>query len=333
MNQNFTQLEKDLERAANGVTLSVHEKDTGRTALRAYMKQTGRSLRSPYQNFMILTVRSMTLLLIIVVSGGSIASASESSLPGSMLYSVKTQVTEPLRAVLLSGSEARADFAVERASRRLEEYAQVSKENRLDEVTSNALAEALQTHVATANKEIQALAQEGNETGAFDATSDLYSILEAHAEVLDRLDDAHPGTVPEDGELAQTLADALESTESLSTSFETSITSSLDTPKIEAALKNQQEEVGVLVRALEAYATSTPVSFDSADALTLAKALTEVRSLMEEATRAQDENRLTDALSLYADANAKVNQLDIILKADSQLGVDIINATSSSDTE
>ncbi len=97
-------------------------------------------------------------LLIVVLSGSTVA-ASENALPGDILYSIKVHVTEEVRASLAVSPKAKADWALARAERRLEEAATLELAGNLDEVTRAEIDTNLDEHVLFASENGQKLGE------------------------------------------------------------------------------------------------------------------------------------------------------------------------------
>lgn len=79
---------------------------------------------------------TLVALLIIVVTGGGVASAAEGAIPGDVLYPVKIEVNEKIRTAFAKTPVAKYRLAVELVERRLEEAerledrGQLNKKNR-----------------------------------------------------------------------------------------------------------------------------------------------------------------------------------------------------------
>ncbi len=109
-------------------------------------------------------------VLIVAISGGTVA-ASESALPGDILYLVKVHVIEEVQATLAITPKARADWAVARAERRLEEAAALALAGNLNDKTRAELEINLDKHVRSAVKSRQQLEGENNDSAADVRTS------------------------------------------------------------------------------------------------------------------------------------------------------------------
>ncbi len=94
-----------------------------------------------YHMFRFLHLRQTVLVasLVLFVSFGTVAVSAEKSLPGSLLYSLKTHINEPIRAAVAMTPEARINVEAELIDRRIAELEALSLSNRLDTVVEAKL--------------------------------------------------------------------------------------------------------------------------------------------------------------------------------------------------
>lgn len=136
------------------------------------------------------TVYASALALVIIVAGGTqVTSAAEDAVPGDILYPIKVSLTEPL-ALALSGSERKAEFAAEFASRRVIEAATLSEKGKLDEKTADTLAVNFSKHVDTVTKETGALEAKGDVAFSLAIRTDL------EQKIASRVEDIVPDVAP-----------------------------------------------------------------------------------------------------------------------------------------
>ncbi len=108
------------------IALSHTERSTLRSALIAHMSEHGarQAAPSPWSSFYFAKrIQVVSLSLVIVISyGSSVTFAAEGSLPGDMLYPVKTYVNEPIvRVVTVTSPASEAAFETKLLEKRLEE--------------------------------------------------------------------------------------------------------------------------------------------------------------------------------------------------------------------
>ena len=146
MMNHMTDMKKDfLKQGIEGmrqVRLSPAEKGAMLSRLLAYAEEHPAASKSPYVwNFFARAYARAAGLrfeyaiagaLILILAGGTAASAAEGALPGDWLYPVKIGITEPLRGALVVGDPAKAEWEAERTVRRLEEAESLAEQGRLD---------------------------------------------------------------------------------------------------------------------------------------------------------------------------------------------------------
>lgn len=131
---------------------------------------------------------SVFLIIALVLAGtGSLSFASENALPGDQLYPVKVNINEGARAFLSFSGEGKAELAIERVERRLEEAEKLALEGKLEESIGGSLEARLRNHLGKVNELALRLEEKGNTEAAADVRSHLESSLEAHARILAEL--------------------------------------------------------------------------------------------------------------------------------------------------
>lgn len=91
-------------------------------------------------------VALLAALVVVGLSAGGVVYAAEGSLPGDPLYTIKTEVTEPLATALAVTPAAQRDWQETLARRRLDEAATLSSQGRLGTTTELALTAAFVEH-------------------------------------------------------------------------------------------------------------------------------------------------------------------------------------------
>lgn len=128
--------------------------------------------------------RGFALSLILVMATGT-AAASTPSLPGDILYPIKTRVAEPVQTVLIPTAEGKASFQASLASRRLEEATQLAVMQQLDPVTEQQLAEDFEAHVEKSLSVAEEIKAEGDVQTSLAIRSDLEAKVTAHKDILE----------------------------------------------------------------------------------------------------------------------------------------------------
>lgn len=126
---------------------------------------------------------ALALVLILFVSGGTVAFAAEGSLPGDVLYPIKVSVNEELVLRFAARTpEAKAAFEAHRLERRLEEAEDLVAQGRMTQEKRVVLETNIHMHASHAR--VERAFEEANDDAAVAADIRLESLLNAHAEVL-----------------------------------------------------------------------------------------------------------------------------------------------------
>ena len=140
---------------------------------------------------------ALATIVILLVSGGSVMYASEKALPGDILYKVKVDLTEPLRDKFKRTPEARVEWEVAKATRRLKEAETLARENKLDEPRRVKLEQDFEKHsdkIDAGLKEIreareiktpQSSKAEGKEDKTEKIERDFVSAVASHKKILE----------------------------------------------------------------------------------------------------------------------------------------------------
>jgi hypothetical protein len=138
-----------------------------------------------YKTFSMRLYAGFAAVLLIVMSAGGTAYASENSLPGDVLYSVKVGIAEPIQTALVPSERGKAAWNAILAERRLEEAAQLAAQNRLTPAAQTELAANFTAHVAASETHAASLQKSGDTSGSLSVQSDLEARLTAHEQILD----------------------------------------------------------------------------------------------------------------------------------------------------
>jgi len=128
------------------------------------------------------------LVAVLLLAGGT-AYASGDALPGSPLYTVKVKVKEPIEVVLAGTPKEKAEKHSELAEERLEEAAKLAVNETLDADTQVYLEQEFSEHVDSTLAAAETLEENGEAKASLDVRSHLEASLEAHADILDLVED------------------------------------------------------------------------------------------------------------------------------------------------
>ena len=128
-------------------------------------------------------------LLLVAVSMGGVAYASNDALPGDRLYAVKTKVVEPVESALLRDPRSQATWNAILAERRLAEAAALAAEGTLDEATRAELESSFAVHADRSRSKAEEVRAKGDVAVALAMHSDLEARLSAHADLFSYIAD------------------------------------------------------------------------------------------------------------------------------------------------
>ncbi len=129
---------------------------------------------------------SVIVALLLIISGG-FASASSGSLPGDLLYSIKTSIVEPLRGAFVVSPQAKAQWESMLASERLHEAEILADEGTLDLPKQKQIDTLLGQHTTAFTSALVEAAQ-ATSTEEVDHLKTKFSArLKAHTILLDTI--------------------------------------------------------------------------------------------------------------------------------------------------
>lgn len=182
----------NIKAEASHIRMSTAEKAAMRALLRERFEGHSAPVKSPY-SFAALRSFSgvgsnhfrmvIAGLLVFVLTGAGTASAAQGALPGDLLYTVKINVTEPVKVALASTPAAKAAVHAELADVRVEEAQALAAQGRLDATTTAALATNFDHHAQNA-QEFADAAEEEDPAAATQVKTKLASSLAANGAVL-----------------------------------------------------------------------------------------------------------------------------------------------------
>ncbi|MDP2650359.1 MAG: DUF5667 domain-containing protein [bacterium] len=183
-------LEKQLDKLGTEVSLSRTEKDAMREHLHEYMAHfpiRRGVVHTPIAIYTWVSYRATAFALVaalVFTSGVGVTYAAAGALPGEPLYAVK-EFSEEVKAVLAVGDEARAEWAVARTHRRLEEASVLAAKDKLDDDTRTIVEEKFEKNLSRAQAKIEKL-RERDDTAAETLETILAVGVEASAEILEK---------------------------------------------------------------------------------------------------------------------------------------------------
>lgn len=155
---------------------------------------------------------AFSFLLVLGVTGG-VAAASEGSVPGEALYSIKIHVNEPLMTALAATNVDQAKVAAKIATRRADEAVTLASRGELSAQNQQYLSQEFTKSVAKAADRANKLAESGDTVAAANVQADFAANLAGEAQALGALSNSQT-----DGQRAATekmLATVVSTSESV----------------------------------------------------------------------------------------------------------------------
>ena len=135
-------------RSSTRLAMTESERERGREFLVRYMAMhpARRETRVSRYAFLFHPMPLIASLLMIVVSGVSVAGAAEAALPGDTLYAIKVNVNEEVKLALATSPAKKADVSLARAEARLAEL-EILASRGIDETLRDEIDERVDEHV------------------------------------------------------------------------------------------------------------------------------------------------------------------------------------------
>lgn len=189
-------MSKDLEKliqSAKQINLSSEEKDLIRARVQDFIeltpitKQASKPILSPFTSHISVSYfsKAISFALIILVAGGStISYASEDTLPGDTLYTVKVNVKEPLEQKLAFTPQAKLEVKTKQVEKRLTEAQTLLQNNDTSPEKHKEVESRVEKQVEEISQTITELQEKGDVETILSTTSKLQPVLKAHQEAL-----------------------------------------------------------------------------------------------------------------------------------------------------
>lgn len=140
---------------------------------------------SPYaQVFSFRFEYTIATMLIVLLAGGSVASAAVATLPGDILYPIKISVLEPIQGAFITGDVPKAHWAEEKTIRRLEEAETLAAQGRLSLVSVQTIKDNFEKSANEFNSIMQSSEAIASSTQLVDTRIDFEAKMSAHSQIL-----------------------------------------------------------------------------------------------------------------------------------------------------
>ncbi|HBU06956.1 MAG TPA: hypothetical protein DEB09_02640 [Candidatus Magasanikbacteria bacterium] len=249
------------------------------------------------------------LIAAILAMGGGTAAAAENSLPGDLLYPIKTQVTEEVRSALAISSEAKVAWENRRAERRLEEVEKLSSEGKLTTSTSAMLANKFEEFSKKADARLQKLQDAGKltEEQAQKLKANFEVAVKAHDEVLSRIRDRE-----EDREkmkdVVESLHEQASSTIKDRLEHEWELIKKSSTTTLSNVAENRKNAAQNKIDEVEKFINDNADKVSIENKAEAVKKLGEAKKLVVDGNKAFDEGKYGEAVVKYSESHRKAQE-------------------------
>ena len=149
-------------------------------------------------------------ILIALLLGGSVSFASESAIPGDMLYPIKVHMNENIRDAFAVSDEAQAKLDADLAAERLLEAEKLAADGRLNASVQAQLGAEFTARAKGAEEGALKLSHEGKGEAAAEVVSAIELSTKTHTGILSALVVTKPALEVEVGALLQTVRSSRE---------------------------------------------------------------------------------------------------------------------------
>lgn len=185
--------EKFLKEAKKNALLS-EEKEEIKSQLLSFIKENpevanGEPLpnRASFVNIRPAFSYIFLAVMLAVLGGIGISVVAQNALPGESLYPIKTGVNERVLALALFSDQAKAEYDINLAQLRLEEFETIDAQNKLTDKSSREVKTLLSDHLSDIKNRIINLKNRENARIAAELSAKLEVLLKEHAKTLDKL--------------------------------------------------------------------------------------------------------------------------------------------------
>ena len=274
------------------------------------------------------------LVVALFASTAGISYAAEDSLPGDALYTVKTNINEPIQGALAVSAQAKSDWAIDVASTRLQEAATLAAEGKLSTSTQAELEQNFDAHAQQAAAIIAEQASTSPDTGVTSAVS-FEAQLSEYQRVLTQVGaatDSQTGSIA--SAVAQTQAQVgtirADAQAKVALAATTSSTSQTLAASRMRDIAKQQLEVSLKL------ASDSDDSIDSSSAAQVATQLADASTTISQGDVLLASNSAPEASGAFQSALASAQKLGVFLQTSSAIhartGLTIGDAASAKTT-
>jgi hypothetical protein len=254
------------------------------------------------------------LIAAILAMGGGTAAAAENAVPGDLLYPIKTQVNEEVRAALAISPEAKAAWEAKRAERRLEESEKLAETGKLTTSTSAVLAARFTEFSQKANERLQKLQDSGKLTA--DQVQQLKENFEvavkAHDEVLSRLQEKEQARAQLKA-VVNSLREQASSTIKYRLEKEMKLIEEGTTTTLKKVAENRKNAAQNKIAEVEKFINNNAEKVSAENKAEAIKKLAEAKGIVVEGDKVYGEGKYGEAVIKYSEAHRQAQEAQMYM--------------------
>lgn len=272
------------------------------------------------------------LIAAILAMGGGTAAAAENTVPGDLLYPIKTRVNEEVRAALSVTPEAKISWEARRAERRLEEVEKLSEKNKLTTATSQMLADKFKEFAERADDRLAKLKDKGKLTDeqAEKLRENFEVAIKAHEEVLSRLEEREQAR-GQLKEVLQSLREQASSTIKARLEHEWELLNGNVSTALKTVADNRKNAAQNKTTEVEKFIANNAEKVSAENKLEAEKKLAEAKKIVAEGDIAYSESKYGEAIIKYSEAHRKAQEAQMYMTTRFRLERRLNFATSTSE--
>ncbi len=245
------------------------------------------------------------VVIVLLILGGSTSVAAKGALPGDLLYPVKVNINEGIKAALSLGT-SRSSFEASRASLRLEEIEILASEGKLTAETKAQAELKFDDHIRQVERNIEQFKTKGEPKKVFDASVELETTLKSHESALVDLRSKDDTLYENLGNVVDKVQKTIQTSSMVREEAEESIANSDKNEDIKAVAEKRLAAAKMLVEKAKNNKVSKEAAKETTKkAISVAAKLTDASSAASAAT---SETPLDQSISLIAQGEEKMKQ-------------------------
>ncbi len=279
-------------------------------------------------------------LVLIVLVGGGTTLAAEGSLPGDFLYPVKVDVNEKVVSSFHFSAEAKTEWEIRQAERRLEEAAKLESQSKFSNENKVEIEQKFSDHADRVELRIEDLESRGKISAAVDLASKFETSLRAHEQILTKLDNRVGASSPsenkieiekEHGSLKVKVKSTLGDIVNVRTKLEDKVHENSDNQSASVEIKNETKlkaeaklnDVSRSIDSLRKYLENKKDKLSAETRVQAEAQIAEAEKLVLEAKIKLEAEGYGEAYNLGNEALRVIKQTQVLIEAQSEFGFEI----------